>query len=211
MNPMRASFRSRLQYYGGRLGRLLFGLRVHGRDMVPRRGGLIIACNHISELDPPVLGCAIPRPVAFMAKVELFRNGFTNFWLRKLNAFPVNRSGVDTRALREAIGILRGGEAVVIFPEGTRSHDGKLLPVKAGIGLVAASSGTPVVPTFIWGTDRARRAVTRTGKCFSVSFGRPISVGRILDIKRRAGSRAVADEIMSAIKETGRQAGFYRE
>ncbi|OPL18567.1 MAG: hypothetical protein AVO35_04340 [Candidatus Aegiribacteria sp. MLS_C] len=210
MNPMRGSLRSRIQFYGGKLGRVLFGLRVTGRDMVPRRGGLIIACNHISELDPPVLGCAIPRPVAFMAKVELFRSRFTGFWLRKLNAFPVNRSGVDTRALREAIDILRCGDAVVIFPEGTRSHDGKLLPVKAGIGLVAVSSGAPVVPAFVWGTDRARRAFLRTGDGFSVNFGRPIPIGRILDIKRRAGSMAVADEIMSAIEATGRNAGLYR-
>lgn len=211
MEPMRSALRSRIQYYGGLIGKFLFGLTVTGRNRVPRRGGLIIACNHISEMDPPVLGCAIPRAVAFMAKVELFGSRFSDYWFRKLNAFPVNRSSVDTKAIRTAIERLRNGEAVVIFPEGTRSHDGKLLPVKAGIGLVAVASGAPVVPTFIWGTDHARRALTRTGDRFSVNFGRLIPFRRIREIKQKEGSKAVADAIMSAIAETGIEAGLYNE
>jgi 1-acyl-sn-glycerol-3-phosphate acyltransferase len=211
MSAFRDSLRSRVQYYVGLLARLVFGLRVTGSDRVPRKGGVIIACNHISELDPPILGCAIPRSVAFMAKVELFRTRFTDFWLRKLNAFPVNRSGIDTMALRTAIAKLRDGEAVVIFPEGTRSHDGRLLPVKAGIGLVALSSGAPVVPTFIWGTDRARGAISRTGDRFTVDFGRLIPFSRLREIRQAEGNRAVAENIISAIRQTGIDAGLYHE
>ncbi len=211
MKPMRESVRIRIQYYGGSLARLLFGMKVIGSRRVPRRGGLIIACNHISELDPPVLGFAIPRTVAYMAKMELFRMRVTDFFLRKLNAFPVNRSSIDTGALRTAIKHLRRGEAVVIFPEGTRSRDGRLLPVKAGISLVAISSGVPVLPAFIWGTDHAGRALTRRGSPFTVSFGRMISSGGISEIRKNRGNRAVAERIMAGIAETGIEAGLYSE
>ena len=209
MNPMKESVLIRIQYYGGRLARILFGFRVSGSERVPRSGGVIIACNHISEMDPPVLGFAIPRTIAFMAKVELFRHRFGDFFLRKLNAFPVNRIGIDTKALRTTIDFLRSGEAVVIFPEGTRSHDGRLLPAKAGISLIASASGAPVLPAFIWGTDHAGKAMTRKGKPFSVSFGRLISSRKLMDIKKKEGKIAVAETVIAAIAEIGYQAGLY--
>ncbi|MCD4701108.1 MAG: 1-acyl-sn-glycerol-3-phosphate acyltransferase [Candidatus Aegiribacteria sp.] len=209
MEPMKESVRIRIQYYGGLLARILFGHTVRGASKVPRYGGLIIACNHISEMDPPVLGFSIPRNFAIMAKVELFKHRFGDFFLRKLNAFPVNRAGIDTKALRTAIDILKGGEAVVIFPEGTRSHDGHLLPPKAGISLIASASGAPVLPAFIWGTDHAVKALTRKGKPFSVSFGRLISSRKLMEIKKKEGKAAVAKTILAAIAETGRQTGLY--
>ncbi len=209
MNPMKKSTRIRIQYYGGRLVRFLFGFRVQGAEKVPRHGGVIIACNHISEMDPPVLGFSIPRTFAIMAKVELFRHRFGDFYLRKLNAFPVNRVGIDTKALRTAIEFLKGGEAVVIFPEGTRSHDGRLLPVKSGISLIASASEAPVLPAFIWGTDHPGKALTRKGKPFSVHFGRLISSRKLMEIKKNKGKIAVAETIIAAIAETGYQTGLY--
>jgi 1-acyl-sn-glycerol-3-phosphate acyltransferase len=209
MYPIKESVRIRIQYYGGRLANILFGFRVRGAERVPRTGGVIIACNHISELDPPVLGFAVPRTIAFMAKVELFRSRFGNYLFRKLNTFPVNRSGIDTRALRTAIEFLKGGEAVVIFPEGTRSHDGRLLPVKPGISLIATASGAPVIPAFICGTDHAAEALTRKGKPFSVSFGRIISSRKISEIRKREGKNAVAEAVIDAIAETGIENGLY--
>ncbi len=209
MMPMTAAVRARIQYYGRKVWHTLFGLRVTGAERVPRKGGVIIACNHISELDPPVLGCAVPRTVAFMAKMELFGKRFSAYFLEKLNTFPVNRSGVDTGAIRLALDLLNRGEAVVIFPEGTRSRDGRLLPVKAGVGLVAASAGVPVLPAFIWGTDEAGPAFTRRGRNFSVTFGKIMPSETISMIKAERGGRAVAEEIMSAIEKTGREAGLY--
>lgn len=209
MNSSKESVRIRIQYYGGLLARLLFGFRVSGAERVPRTGGLIIACNHISEMDPPVLGCAIPRPISFMAKMELFSHRFGDYFLSKLNAFPVNRSGIDTRAIRTAIDYLKGGEAVVIFPEGTRSRDGRMLPVKAGISLIASASGVPVLPAFIWGTDHAWKSLTRSGTRFSVNFGKLISSGKLMEIKRKEGKDAMAEAVTAAIAETGIQAGLY--
>lgn len=208
---MRESIRIRIQYYGCKIARLLFGLTVNGSEKVPRKGGVIIACNHISELDPPVLGFAIPRSIAYMAKVELFRRRFSDFFLRKLNTFPVNRSGIDTNALRTAIDYLKRGEAVIIYPEGTRSHDGRLLPAKPGISLIATASGAPVLPAFIWGTDHAWRAFARTGEPFSVSFGKLISNGKLMEIKKKEGKYAMAEAIIAAIARTGNEIGLYNK
>ncbi|MCD4847566.1 MAG: 1-acyl-sn-glycerol-3-phosphate acyltransferase [Candidatus Aegiribacteria sp.] len=206
---MRESVRIRIQYYGGLISRLLFGFAVNGTERVPRKGGVIIACNHISEMDPPVLGFAIPRPIAFMAKNELFRNRFGDFIFKKLNTIPVNRSGVDTNAIRSTVDQLRNGIAVVIFPEGTRSRDGRLLPGKAGISLIASASRAPILPAFIWGTDHPGKAMTRTGSPFSIHFGKLISSRRIMAIRKKYGAKAVAEKVMSAIAETGINAGLY--
>ncbi len=209
MSAMRESVRIRIQYFGGRLARILFGLRVYGAERVPRHGGVIIACNHISELDPPIIGCSIPRTIAFMAKVELFKHRIGSFFMEKLNAFPVNRAGVDTQALRTAIDFLKGGEAVVIFPEGTRSNDGRLLPVKAGISLIVSASGSPVLPAFIWGTDHPGKALIRRGNRFSANFGRLIPNRTLMELKNKEGKQAMAEAVIKAIAETGCKAGLY--
>ncbi len=208
---MKESTLARIQYYGGLLlARPLFGFSVSGTEKVPKKGGLIIACNHISDMDPPILGFAIPRTAAFMAKIELFRSRFGKFVMDELKAFPVNRSGVDTGAVRRAVDHLRHGMAVVIYPEGTRSRNGRMLPGKAGISLIAAVSGAPVQPAFIWGTDHPMKAFLRKDEPFSVTFGEPIPSGRLAEIRRESGAQAVADEVMKAIEMTGIDAGHYR-
>ncbi len=206
---MKESVLIRIQYYGGLVSRLLFGFSVHHSERVPRKGGVIIACNHISEMDPPVLGFAIPRQIAFMAKNELFRKRFSDFIFKKLNTIPVNRSGVDTNAIRSAVDHLKNGIAVVIFPEGTRSRDGRLLPGKAGISLIASVSRVPILPAFIWGTDHPGKAMLRTGNPFSIHFGKLIPSRRIMTIRKKYGAKAVAEKVMSAIAETGISAKLY--
>ena len=206
---MKESIRIRIQYYGGLISRLLFGFTVYGAERVPRTGGVIIACNHISEMDPPVLGFAIPRPIAFMAKTELFRSRTGNFIFKELNTIPVNRTGVDTNAIRSAVDHLRNGVAVVIFPEGTRSRDSRLLPGKAGISLIASASKAPILPAFIWGTDHPRRAMLRTGNPFSIHFGKLIPSSRIMTIRKKYGAKAVAEKVMLAIAEIGINSKLY--
>ncbi|MCK5064081.1 MAG: 1-acyl-sn-glycerol-3-phosphate acyltransferase [Candidatus Fermentibacteraceae bacterium] len=206
---MKESIRIRIQYYGGLISRLLFGFTVYGAERVPRTGGVIIACNHISEMDPPVLGFAIPRPIAFMAKTELFRSRTGNFIFKELNTIPVNRTGVDTNAIRSAVDYLRNGVAVVIFPEGTRSRDSRLLPGKAGISLIASASKAPILPAFIWGTDHPRKAMLRTGNPFSIHFGKLIPSSRIMTIRKKYGAKAVAEKVMLAIAEIGINSKLY--
>lgn len=176
-----------------------FGMRVSGRSNVPRSGGVIVACNHISNLDPPVLGSAVPRRVSFMAKSELFTTRAGEFYLSRLGAFSVNRRRVDTAALRAALEVLKAGRALIVFPEGTRSRDGRMLPLKAGIGLIAARSSVPLVPAFIWGTQAPAAAMLRSPR-FSVAFGSPMAPGAL----RALGPREATERIGRSIASLGR-------
>lgn len=133
----------------------LFAFRARGQAGVPREGGVILAANHASFLDPIAVGCALPRPVHYLARESLFDVPGLRALLPKLNVTPIRRGAGDVRALRTALELLRGGAAVLVFPEGTRSRDGRFGPLRAGAGLLAARSGAPVVPTVIAGSFQA--------------------------------------------------------
>ena len=198
-----------IQRCGRAVFRLVFGMRISGMDRVPRTGGLLVASNHISEMDPPVLGSCIPRTVRFMAKSELFSGRALSWLITHLGAFPVNRRGVDRTALRTAESILRGGGALLIFPEGTRSNDGRPLPPKAGVGLLASTTGVPVIPVFLHGTDSPLSALLRRPR-FSVCLGRLIRPEEMEDAGRSGGVSAMAGLVMERIVETGAEAGLIR-
>ncbi|MDI3279857.1 MAG: lysophospholipid acyltransferase family protein [Bacillota bacterium] len=132
---------------------LLFRLKVLGAENLPRRGGALLAANHVSLLDPVVLGAAVRRRVYFMAKEELFRHPLLAALIRSLGAFPVRRGTADRRALNRATQLLAQGKVVGIFPEGTRSLDGQLQPPYAGVALLASRTGVPVIPAAILGTQ----------------------------------------------------------
>ena len=146
-----------------RLGRLLsrifiptFGsIRVEGREHVPRHGPLLVAANHQSNADPPVIVYAIPRPVFFMAKRELFAGRVISRLLRALHVYPVNRDGRDMDALRWSLQTLESGRALLVFPEGTRSPGG-LREGTDGLAYLALRSGAPILPVAITGTERIR-------------------------------------------------------
>jgi 1-acyl-sn-glycerol-3-phosphate acyltransferase len=142
--------------------RLAFGLRVDGAERVPRSGGCIIASNHFSSWDPPVVGIATPRQLHFMAKRELFAQPFFAWVLRAVRAFPVDRTANDIGAVKEALRRLKGGHAVGIFFEGTRHADTKA--VMGGAAFLAQRAAVPIVPAAIW----------REGRRFRVVFGEPI-------------------------------------
>jgi 1-acyl-sn-glycerol-3-phosphate acyltransferase len=152
--------------------RSLFRFRVVGAENVPRDGGLIVAANHISNFDPPILGVALPRPVSYMAKKELFRMPVLGYLIPRLNAFPVDRQAGGTAALRASLRMLKEGRCVGIFPEGGRNLTGTN-EEKAGAAFLAAASGVPVVPAAIVGT-RSLRPFRRV----SVVFGQPFRVER---------------------------------
>lgn len=175
------------------MGLTLFGLRVVGAERVPRAGGLIVAANHVSNFDPPLLGAAMPRPVSYMAKKELFAIPVLGPAIARLNAFPVDRQAGGTAALRASLRMLKEGRCVGVFPEGGRNVEGTN-ETKAGAAFLAAASGVPVVPAAIVGTRRLRpfRRVT-------VVFGEPFHVIRDRQA-RDGGLEKGTDEIMQRIR-----------
>ena len=137
-------------------------------ENVPLTGPLIVAANHVSYFDPPALGCELRRPLHYMAKQELFRIPLLGPLIRRLNAFPVNRSQGNA-AVKRAVEVLRSGAAIGIFPEGTRNRDGTVKP-QTGTALLHYLSGAPIVPAYIDGTAGAGRLAPIT-----VVYGPPIS------------------------------------
>jgi 1-acyl-sn-glycerol-3-phosphate acyltransferase len=178
--------------------RLLFRYRAVGVDHVPAEGAVLLAANHASALDPPAVGAAVPRPMHFMAKAELFRVPLLGALIRRLNAHPVTREGGDAAALRLALGLLRDGQALLVFPEGTRTRDGRLGPGKAGIGMLAAQAGAPVVPVYVSGSARALPwgAGWRRPTPLTVAYGPPLIFARE---RGKTRYQAISDEIMAAI------------
>jgi 1-acyl-sn-glycerol-3-phosphate acyltransferase len=158
------------------LMRLYFRIRRRGWQHVPATGPVLLVANHASLLDPPLIAGMTPRPVAFMAKAELFGIPLFGGLIRRLNANPVRRDGSDPSALRLALRLLEQGRALLVFPEGTRGADEDLREAKAGAGMLAVLSGAPVVPVYIQGTARAwprGRTLPRPEKV-TVWFGRPL-------------------------------------
>lgn len=181
--------------------RIVFGLRTYGRSNVPRKGGLILAVNHQSNLDPVVVGCGLTRPVHFMGKTALFR-GFLGILLRRLNSFPIKRGGADRGAVKQFIRRVQEGFPVMVFPEGTRTHDGMLGRILPGVGGIAVRAGAPVVPTYIDGSFDAwprHRKLPRLAQ-LSITFGRPIPVEREPGETKRALQERVRAEIERRLK-----------
>ena len=173
--------------------RVLFRSRVIGAEKVPRDGGVILAANHISNFDPPILGISLPRPVSYMAKKELFAQPVLKTILPWLHAFPVDREAGGTAALRAALRMLKEGRCVGIFPEGGRNVSGTN-EEKAGAAFLAAASGVPVVPAAIVGSRRLRPFANVT-----VVFGDPMHVVRNRQSKEDDLEKGAA-EIMQRIR-----------
>ncbi len=173
---------------------LFLGNRIsaRGRDNVPASGAVIIACNHVSYVDPPALGCLLPRPVAYMAKTELFAIPVLGTVIRWLGAFPVDRSRGDVAAIKAAAEVLRAGKVLGIFPEGTRNIDGNV-KAQMGVALLASLTGATVVPAYIAGSRDAARLSKIT-----VTYGTPLRF--TLERKARRDDLAKwTDDLMTQI------------
>lgn len=171
---------------------LLGGLYVVGEENVPRAGPVLLVSNHISFLDPPAIGDASPRRVVFMAKAELFRHPLLAFLLRGVDCFPVRRGESDVAAFRTTLARLKEGRVVCIFPEGTRSPDGTLQPPEPGAGVFATRTGAPVVPVYVFGSDRMldRRGRLHRARVV-VAFGPPFTLEKTMD-REEAGAALMA-------------------
>ena len=165
-----------------------------GREHVPSEGAVILAANHRSFLDPFVIGICIRRPVYFVAKKELFDNRLIGWFLNCLGAFPIRRGESDEESVETARQILARGDAVVIFPEGTRVREGSLGKAKRGVGRLALESGAPVVPVAVHGTERARRGWIFRPVKVKVRLGRPLTFPQVAQ-----ASKSLATEVTDRI------------
>ena len=134
--------------------KVIFRTRVIGAENVPSEGSLILAANHVSNWDPPFLGTFVSRDVSYMAKEELFKNPIFAAAIRALHVFPVKRGTADKNAIKHAVKLLKDGQCLGIFPEGTRSKTGKLGKAESGVGLIAAMTKAPVLPAAIINTNK---------------------------------------------------------
>ena len=176
---------------------LLFSPKVIGAENVPKEGAMIMAANHMSNWDPPILGTYLPRTVGYMAKEELFKPAIAGAIIKSLNAFPVKRGASDRGAIKMALNILKKGLCLGIFPEGTRSRDGKLHKAQAGVSLIAAMSKAPVVPTALIGTNKIWSKEEKFPQ-LTIVFGEPIYYeGKSND---KAALEEFSQEIMKKIE-----------
>ena len=137
------------------LDKIYFHCQFIGRENLPKTGSYILASNHISNLDPFILGISCSRRFSYMAKDSLFKNKSLAFLFYQVGAFPIKRDTADFRALRESLRRLKNGCPLILFPEGTRGAGDRTKKLNPGVGFIAVKSGVPVVPAFIEGSDKA--------------------------------------------------------
>jgi 1-acyl-sn-glycerol-3-phosphate acyltransferase len=185
--------------------RLNGGFEVKGKENVPLEGGVLVAANHISYLDPPLVGSLLPRRATFMA-----RNGLFNIpvlgWIIKGAAFPVDRERTRPSTIKETVRRLKSGELIVIFPEGKRNESGELMEAKRGVGMIGSLSRAPVVPALIIGSDKALPVNAKWLKRAKVTvvFGKPIYYNSIAEGTNYSGHELheeISIRVMTAIKE----------
>ena len=157
-------------------------LETYGLDNIPSTGSFILASNHLSFIDPPALGCRVHRNLHYFARDSLFF-GTLGFLIRKLNSIPVNRDQLDLKTLKHTISVLKAGNPLLVFPEGTRSRDGNLSDAKKGIGLLIKKAKCDVLPVYIDGSFE----ILGKGKCFP-RLGKKLKIyyGEIITYKSLA-------------------------
>jgi 1-acyl-sn-glycerol-3-phosphate acyltransferase len=182
----------------------LFDGAIYGLDNVPRKGPFLVACNHASYFDPPFLGAALGgREIFSLAKKSLFGSRIWNWLFTRLNSIPVDRKGADMSAVRSVLKLLRDGGSMMIFPEGTRSVDGKIGNAHAGVGMFACRSGVQVVPCRMFGTYKIMNRSSRFpnfNERATIVFGKPLQASEY-DVGNSATRyQDAADIIMDRIR-----------
>ena len=129
---------------------------IKGQENVPDEGPVLIVCNHLHIADPPIVAASIRLKSVLMAKEDLWRNGWSRYWVENFGAFPVRRGGFDRDAIRQAEYWLKQGVSLIMFPEGTRSKSARMQPALPGCALIASRMGVPILPVSINGTDKLR-------------------------------------------------------
>ena len=182
--------------------KIFHGFNVKGLENIPEDKPFILACNHSSFFDPPAIGCKIPRNLHYFARDSLF------FWplgllIGKLNSIPVNRGQLDLGTLRKVLRVLKNGHPILVFPEGTRSEDGKLQAPQKGLGLLVSKSSVSVIPARIYGTDKAfgkKQLFPRWGRRIYLNIGPEISFSDSVDVKSKKKYLEISTVVMNAIE-----------
>jgi 1-acyl-sn-glycerol-3-phosphate acyltransferase len=190
------------------LYRVYFRLRISDAAHVPPGGPVILASNHASFVDPTIVGVGVTRMCNYLARANLFRNPIFGWWLREVGVVPLDRDGGSAAGLKTILGRLRLGSAILLFPEGTRSPDGRLQPARSGIGLMVLKSGAPVVPVRVEGSFAAwgRHHLVPRPHRITVRFGQVLHFEKELEEARSCSKerlkqlyQEVSDRIMAAI------------
>src|SRR5688572_11882932 len=165
-------------YLAASFHHMWFRGEVVGSENFPVDGPFLIASNHASHVDPPLVGCHVPRQMRFFARKSLWNNKLLGWWMNQVETIPVERDSGDVGAIKRVLQAIKEDLAVVLFPEGTRSPDGNLQTPKAGVGLMACKTGVPVVPCRVYGSFDAYgkgKSIPRFGTPIDIVFGPPIS------------------------------------
>ncbi|HVU27906.1 MAG TPA: lysophospholipid acyltransferase family protein [Verrucomicrobiae bacterium] len=176
--------------------------RYYNVERVPQTGAVILACNHASILDPPVVGAALNRQINYLARATLFDIPVVGWLFRKWNAIPIDRDGGNAAGLKIILSRLGEGNGIILFPEGTRTRDGNLQPARSGIGLIVVKSTAPVVPVRTFGTFEAmgRNVKFPRPKKVSVKFGQPLNFEK-LRVETKTCDKARLKEIYQEIAD----------
>ena len=172
--------------------------RIDGAENVPQEGPLVVVSNHASDFDPPILSCSLRRPVAFMAKEELFRIPVLKQGIELYGAYPVKRGSADRSAIRSALDCLSAGWAVGLFLEGTRTVDARIINPKLGAALIAAKAKVPLLPVSLWGTE----AIFKKGSAVPRPVPVTVRIGQVIDAPtstKREDLEAVTQQCATAI------------
>lgn len=180
--------------------KLFFRIRINGMENLPRKGGFILATNHISYYDPPLVGSWCSRPLHYLAKKELFKP-MIGWVLRGVGALPVRRGTVDRAALDKCDAVINEGRGLLIFPEGTRSKRDSFLPPKPGLGMIALRAGCPIIPGYIHGSNRLRDCLLGRAR-MSITYGPPLVASELLAFEsNKVGYLALAQLVMDRIQD----------
>lgn len=182
---------------------MFFRGEVVGLDNLPKHGGFLLAANHASFIDPPMIGCHISRQIAYFARKTLWKGGISSWWLDSVGTIPVDRDGgQDVSAIKRVLKAIKEERGLIVFPEGTRTPDGKLQSAKAGVGFIACKTQVPVVPVRIFGSFEAfgKGRKLRLGTPVTVVFGKPMPPSAYDDPKAgKERSQVASERIMREI------------